>query len=211
MAYAALEAAAWLFRADRRSSGFELRDEYRTLAWEVARDGVGPRVVEDFEYYERLSYWPTSGAWDADPGTPGVQPEPDPSTYNGAIWQRAREIFLGLDPGVGPDGPRWSQAMAYYQERAYGPELLWSWQGRGAAQADFGRLLRNSDEDLREATVMIGVILANHAISAADAFVSARLRERSEGRVEGGFAWLPLGVPRGEGLGLFTLRLSVHP
>jgi hypothetical protein len=37
-------------------------------------------------------------------------------------------------------------------------------------------LIQQSDENLRNSTTILGVILANHVVSAVDALISARLR-----------------------------------
>lgn len=212
MGYVALEAVAWYLHLDRRWSGHDLRDAYRNLAWEVARSGTGPRVVGDFEYYERLTIWPRSGSWDTEPGLPGLQPETDPATYNGTIWERAREIHFGPDPGsVGPDDPEFQLALAYYEERAYPPELLWDWTNGGDDRQRFTRLVEESDEDLKEATVMMGVIVVNHVLSATDAYVSARLREETDGRLD---ADLGLEARRTRGGSIrptLALRVEVRP
>lgn len=211
LVYAAVEGVGWYLHLDRRSAGRDLRTAYRDLAWDVARTRTGPRVVDDFEYYERMGAWTSSGAWDADATTAGIQPETDAATYNGAIWVRATEIFFGSDPDVGPGDPAWEAALTYYAERAYPPELLWDWSGTGDAAGRFRSLVRESDDQLREATVILGVIVANHVLSAADAFVSARLEERTAGRIGGGVALMPGLAPDGRPAGRLLVRLEVRP
>ena len=185
MAYAAVELGAAVMYLDRRWSGHDLRDRYRELAWSAARDGRGPAVVDDFEYYERLITWTSSGAWDRDVDAPGLQPETDPATYNGSIWQQAQDLFFGPDPAsVRPGDPAWEQALQYYQTRAYGPEFLWDWSDDPEARERYADLLDDSDDDLRTATTMLGILLANHLVSAADAFLSARARAASGDRVD---------------------------
>jgi hypothetical protein len=211
LVYGALEGLGWYLYLDRRGEGHDLRDAYRELAWDVARDRNGPRVVDDFEYYERMGVWTSSGAWDSDGTAAGVQPETDATTYNGAIWLRATEIFFGSDPDVGPGDPAWESALAYYAERAYPPELLWDWSGTGDAAGRFRSLVRESDDELKEATVMLGLIVANHVLSAADAFVSARLDERTGGRVGGAVALIPGLAPGGRPAGRLVVQLEVRP
>lgn len=185
MIYVAAEALAWTLHVDRRRSGGDLRDRYRHLAREVALlVPDGPPAGADFDYYERLTKWSTSGAWDADPASPGLQPEMDPGTFNGTIWARARDLHLGPDAGsAGPGSPGWDAAVAYYRNNAYPPELLWDWRGNEDQQLRYGELLEASDDDFGEATTILGIILANHVLSAADAFVSARLAAVSDDRV----------------------------
>jgi len=210
--YAAAEALAWFFHLERRGEGRDLRDRYRELAWQEARQRMGPRVVGDFEYYERLSAWRRSGGWDIDEDA-GLQPETDPATFNGMIWQRARGLFFGEDPGsVEPGDPEWERALDFYREEAYGPELLWDW---GAADADrrrFGELIEESDDHLSTATTLLGVVLLNHVASATDAFISGRLERATGGRVEAGVAVAPhAGAPSGRlRAALPGLRLDVR-
>lgn len=202
--YVAAEALAWFFHLDRRSEGRELRDRYRELAWQEARQQMGPRVVGDFEYYERLSFWSRSGGWDVD-AEPGLQPETDPATYNGMIWQRARGLFFGDDPeSVGPGDPAWEEALDFYRDEAYGPELLWDWTGANDERRRFDELIEESDDHLSTATTLLGIVLLNHVASAADAFISGRLDRATGGRVESrlgirpvrGALPGPLGTPR---------------
>ena len=179
VAYLAAEALGWVFLVDRRRKGTSLRDAYRDLAWEVARGGgAGPRVDADFSYYERLSKWERSGTFDREPARAGLQPETDPDTYNGSVWSLARRIFFA-DPGNPPSegDPAHARALDYYRERAYPDELSWDWSGDRRARDRFGELISGSDEALRDATIAGGLVLANHLLSATDAFVSARLRD----------------------------------
>lgn len=195
--YVAAEVAAWILHLDRREDGKRLRDAYRELAWSEARGGVGPSVVDDFEYYERLSTWTSSGAWDGDPAAPGLQPETDPATFNGSVWRRARRLFFGPEPeGVGPGDPAWERALTFYAEEAYGPALVWDWAEAGDGSRDrFVGLLRRSDDHFGEATLLLGAIVANHLLSATDAFVTARRgRPGTSPRIDAG-----VGLPFGPG------------
>lgn len=172
--YLALETVGWAFWADRRSAGKDLRTRYRDFAWTEARLWTGARIDGDFEYYERMSKWRSSGLFDADPATEGVQPEADPATFNGATWVLATGIFLPGDGSTPETDPRYQSALEYYRDRAYGPELLWDWTGKEAEQEEFGSLIRRSDDRFRQATNLLGLVLANHAVSMVDAYVSAR-------------------------------------
>ena len=172
-AYLALEALGWVVYADRRAAGGRYRDRYRDLAWEVARLGDGPRVDGDFEFYERMSSWGRSGSFDADPGAPGLQPESDPSTFNGSVWQRARGIYSVM-PGQGPADPAYRAAVDYYSSNAYADAFRWDWSGNAGALERYDELIRESDERFRQATVLFGAVIANHLVSAVDAYVAAR-------------------------------------
>lgn len=173
--YAALEAAGWVAYIDRRVKAGDLRDRYRDLAWAVARLRTAERVDGDFRYYETMGHWLRSGAFDRDPAFPGIQPEPDPGTFNGSVWARARGLFL--PPGVAedPTDPRYRRALDYYRAHAYDDSFLWDWSSSPEAQEEFSRLIARSDQRFRQATTALGALLANHLVSAADAFVSQRM------------------------------------
>jgi hypothetical protein len=175
--YLALEVAGWAFWAERRAAAFDYRDRYRDFAWDAGRIQTGTRVDGDFDYYERLTKWARSGEFDADPASEGVQPELDASTYNGSIWSLAAQIFLPPGQSVSETDPAYEAALAYYQERAYGTALLWDWTGAPEGREELARLIRASDSRFGHATTALGVVIANHLVSAADAYLSARGRE----------------------------------
>jgi hypothetical protein len=174
VAYAAAEAALWVFWADRRGRGADLRGEYRDLAWRSARIADGQRRDGGWAYYEAMSKWASSGAWDRDASRPGLQPEEDPATFNGSIWSLARAIHFGGGSPL-PGDPSYEAALAWYRARAYADGFLWDWHGKGADLAAYRRMIRDADDRFREATLAMGAVLANHLLSAADAFVSARV------------------------------------
>jgi hypothetical protein len=174
--YGALEVVAWVAFLERRGAGAEYRDRYRDFAWARGRVQSGARVDGDFDYYETLSKWTSSGAFDTDPALAGVQPEMDPSTYNGSIWALASQIFI---PGGGPvpeTDPAFLAALGYYTERAYGAEFLWDWSPTSGDRQALGGLIEASDDRYRQATTALGLVIANHLISAVDAYLSSRGR-----------------------------------
>jgi hypothetical protein len=141
----------WLVHMNQRRDGHRLRAEYIDMAWMVARAGESqPGREGDFEYYERLGSWTRSGNWDADPARSGVQPEDDVDTFNGATWALARDIFL--PPQAGEGHPSFANALEFYRD-----------------------LIKRSDEALRTASVVLGAVVANHLLSAVDAFISSHL------------------------------------
>lgn len=172
-AYLALEAVAWFAFGNRTLAGRDLRDRYRDLAWERARVHDGARRDGDFAYYEFMSKWTSSGAFDADTSRPGIQPETDPSTFNGSIWALAAGLYLPPSGSTSDDDPAYQRALGYYVGRAYGPGFLWDWSADPEARQRFGRLIHRSDERFREATTALGVILANHLVSFVDAYLSS--------------------------------------
>lgn len=177
--FAAVEVGGWWLHLDARGDGRRFRDGYRDLAWDVARGRPLPRVDGSFEYYERMLRWTRSGRFDADPAAPDVQPERAPDTFNGRQWRLAAEIFLGGDVAAPPSAPGYASALAYYRERAYGEGLLWDWTGREPEQARFGALIDDSDDAFRRASIAAGAVVANHVLSAVEAFVSRRLGGRA--------------------------------
>lgn len=171
--YLALEAAGWAAYLHRRSEGRRLRGSYRDLAWRTARSGsAGPRVEGDFGYYEALARYPASGAWDAEPDRPGLQPETDPSTYNGSIWALARDLYLSGDGEPGSEAR--SRALEFYRTRGYSQEMAWDWTGDAESLDRFRDLIDESDGAFRHATLLLGVVAANHLVSAVDGFVTGR-------------------------------------
>ncbi len=194
VAYIALEAFAWIEFARARSAGGNLRNQYRTLGWEVARIFSGPRVDGDFAYYEALTKFVRSGAFDVDPNMPGLQPESDPSTFNGDLWALATDIFFAPGTTPGPGDPRFERALAFYRERGYGEQFLWDWTGDEAAQARFRDLIQDSDSRFHRSSVMAGVLLANHLVSAIDGFLSARVRAATSGALDTRIRAVPVGI-----------------
>jgi hypothetical protein len=89
-------------------------------------------------------------------------------------------------------------AVTLYKNRAYRDEYLWSWQNAGIEHDEFRRLVRQSNDASRNSLQDIGVIIANHALSTVDAYITIRVRRRRDVRVDGYEveASLPLRFPR---------------
>lgn len=171
--YLALEAVGWAAYLHRRSEGRRLRGDYRDLAWRTARSGSpGPRVDGDFAYYEALARYQASGAWDAEPDRPGLQPETDPSTYNGSIWALATDLYPSGEGDPGSEAR--SRALEFYRARGYPPEMAWDWSEDSRSLERFRNLIDESDGAFRDATLLLGVVAANHLVSAVDGFVTGR-------------------------------------
>lgn len=180
VAYIGVEAWAWLTWADARAEANDLEGEYRDLAWAVARRiSVGNREEREFEYYEAMSSFAESGSFDADPGTPGIQPEEEESSFNGSVWALAQAIFYpATADSVPPTPAEEAAALDYYRRNAIVPAFAWSWGSNLLEQEHFRTLIRRSDEAARASTTILGVILVNHVVSAVDAMITARLRSR---------------------------------
>jgi hypothetical protein len=178
LGYIALE--AWLIGRYLTSvgDGHEARDRYIDLAFSVARAPFNP-VIRDtvFEYFETVGKFVESGPFDADSGV-AFAPPADPASYNGAQWRLAAERF-SVDPDA-PDvgSPGYAEAVAYYRSRAVGPNFRWSWAGEDEALSHYRVAVQESDEAFRRGSQTLGLLLANHLLSALDAFVSERFARR---------------------------------
>lgn len=199
--YLVVEIWGWISYFDRHGSARETERQYRDLAWLVPRGRLtgGERRDSIFEYYEAMSHWQASGAFDVDPRTDGVQPERDPTTFNGDMWGLARSLYSpgGGNCPTGSESDGCRRALEYYLTHAIPPGYLWAWGASNLEQKVFADLIARSDASFRSATRFLGIILANHLISAVDALVIARTRSTPSGdarfRVGGGFEPDPRG------------------
>jgi hypothetical protein len=174
--YAALEVYAVARLIQLNYEAHREQDRYRDLAFEVARRAFGPmRRDTVFEYFETVERFTESGQFDRDPG-PALVPETDPITYNGSVWLLARRTFWP-DPDTTPDpgSPEYMRAVRFYQDNAVGPNFLWSWRDGSLERGAFRETIRKSDDAFRRAQGLLGVLLANHVVSAVDALISSRL------------------------------------
>jgi hypothetical protein len=159
-----------------RGEGRREADRFRDLAFRVARARfAGSRRDTIFEYYEQMERFRSSGSYDDDP-SPLFLPEQDPTTYNGSVWVLARQTFWANPDSEPPvNSEPYLNAVSFYRARAVGPDFLWSWQNADLERQLFGQTIRRSDEAFRRAGSQLGLLLANHVVSAIDAFVSRRL------------------------------------
>ena len=169
------------------------RDAFVTLGYDVARAQFTPyRLDAPWEYYEAMSHWVESGLYSLNASGP-IQPETDTLTYNGAMWLLARRNYLANPDSIPPPtDPSYQAALAFYQSRAFGAALRWSWKDARLEMDTYAQAIRASDDDFRNATTYLGAILLNHLASAVDAFITLR--------VAGGSV-LPRAGVRGEGMG----------
>jgi hypothetical protein len=181
IAYLAIEAYAWARYAADAREGKRARATYRELASEVARRPFGAtRPLGDFDYYERMEKFAESGAFDAVPGG-DLDPEPDETTANGAIWLLARETYwTNPDTPPGRDEAAWRNAEGFYRERAVQDNYRWSWTNARLEYAEFRRTIRRSNNAYRTSLQDLGLVIANHALSTVDAFITVRLRRHVE-------------------------------
>ncbi len=186
---ATLITTAWV----QRDRGHDDREAYRDLAWVVARGGSGPRLDGDFDFYERMGKWRSSGAFDADPTAPGIQPEARLDTFSGDAWRLARSLFLGGAEGE-PGSPGWEEAVAWYAERAYDDRFTWDWTGVEGEQDRYRDTLEASDDHLRTAGRAVAALVGLRFLAVVDQVI----RDRSSGRV--GVDAAPAGVGFDRGL-----------
>lgn len=151
-------------------------DLYHQLAFAVAQRGFASvRRDTIFEYYEQMEKFTASGRFSVGSGA-AIVPETDPTTYNGSVWLLARRTFWA-DPNAPPplNSPQYLAADSFYVHHAIGPNYYWSWQNSGLQQQAFRDLIRSSDDGYRNAQAQLGMLLANHIVSALDALISNRL------------------------------------
>lgn len=177
--YVAVEAWGWVSYLQQRRSAQAAQERYRELA-QVARrvSGVARRDTV-FEYYEAMSNpaWPASGAFDVAPTVEGVQPEQRAGTFNGDPWELASALYIPAGVAAVPGTTGYDAALAYYVANAIPSSYAWAWGESNLEQQVFAALIRDSDAAVRASTRYLGLILANHVVSAVDALVTARLRQ----------------------------------
>ena len=174
--YLAAELIGLLRYAHLTSQGRGEAGRYRALAFDVARRQFAPASRDTvFEYYETMERFTASGRYNLAPG-PALVPESDPATYNGTVWLFARQTYWA-DPNTPPDPstPAYMRAVEFYQAHAVGPDFLWSWSDASLEQGVFREAIRKSDAAYRRAQNQLGLLLANHVLSAIDALISSRL------------------------------------
>jgi hypothetical protein len=192
LAYLAVESYGWIRYASDIREGRRQRHAYRALAAQVARAYLSEsRPVGDFEYYERMEHYIESGVFDASPDA-GIQPETNPESFNGFIWLRARTTFWE-DPAIppAPTSQPYFAALEYYSDRAIQPQFRWSWRNAQLEQDLFRRTIGRSNDAFRRSIQDLGVIIANHALSTVDAYVTVRIRHAREANGVGFEASIP--------------------
>jgi len=178
--YIALEVWAWLQYIDVRREGSHRRREYQSLARDVARSRYpGPYPEGDFEYYEHMLKNAESGEFDVLPGG-DIDPETDTSTYNGRRWLDARRLFWEDPNNAPPPGSEpYISALEFYEVNAIPPAYRWSWRLAHVEYDVFRRTIVRSNVAYKRSVEYLGIIIANHALSSVDAFVTLRLRTRA--------------------------------
>jgi hypothetical protein len=175
--YAGIEVLGWVRYSKQQNDGDRFRRRYRELSRTVARAAFNPAGPDgDWDYYERMEKFAASGAFDRIPGG-DVDPESDASTYNGSIWLLARQTYWrNPDAPPAPASPEFQSALAFYTKRAVPPDLRWSWVGAAEGFQQFRHSVAASNTAFKRAEQTAGLIIANHILSAVDAYVSVRMR-----------------------------------
>ena len=157
--------------------GRQLRSQFQTLAFDVARQAFTPTRVEGpWDYYETMSHFVESGAFNTAAAPGAFAPETDTLTFNGAMWLLARRnYFENPDSIPAPSDSRYQSALAFYRRRAFGDAFRWSWRDARIEMDVYRHAIHDSDNAYRSATNYLGAIVANHLVSFVDAFIMARL------------------------------------
>lgn len=182
VAFMAAEAFLLLEYARSTSEARNNAQNFRAIARDIARRGF-PGTHPDtsaWKYYESMEKYLESGAFTLATSGPTV-PDTTLSTYNGAQWMEARRLFgVSLeDPDV--QSPNYARALARYESTAIRQEYGWSWRNAQLEQDLYRRSIARSNDAYRRATGDLIAIIANHVISAVDAFASVRLTQAQRG------------------------------
>jgi hypothetical protein len=175
IAYLAAESFLLLQYRKDITEGRRNERDYREIARTIARRGfVDAPPDTAWQYYEKLTEFVESGAFTISTSGETV-PEPDATTYNGFQWLLARSQF-----GV-PDDPsergtaRYQRALALYESRAVRQPYRWSWRNAQLEKDLYRRTISRTNDAYRRATIDLSAVIANHLLSAVDAFAVVRL------------------------------------
>jgi hypothetical protein len=175
IAYLAVEGFLLLQYGKDLREGHRNERDYRRIARTIARrnfDDAPPDTI--WQYYEKLSEYVESGAFTT--ATSGAtMPELDPTTYNGFQWLLARSQF-GVPPDPSERGTlRYQRALELYESRAVRQPYRWSWRNAQLEKDLYTRTISRTNDAYRRATLDLSAVIANHLLSAIDAFAAVRL------------------------------------
>jgi hypothetical protein len=180
-AYLAVECFLLLQYGKDLREGRRNEREYRDIARTIARRGFAASPPDTiWQYYEKVSEYVESGAFSMATSGPTV-PETDPSTYNGYQWLLARREFcVDAAPGSGCT-PQYDRALALYESRAMRQPYRWSWTNAQLERDLYKRTIARTNDAFRRATFDLSAVIANHLLSAIDAFVVVRMMQQPDG------------------------------
>lgn len=158
---------------------------FRAIARDIARRGFDDTRPDTsaWKYYETMEKYLESGVFTSAGSGPTV-PETDATTYNGVQWMQARLLFgVPLDDPDASQNPNYARALARYESTAVRQAYRWSWRNAQLEQDLYKRSIGRSNDAYRRATGELIAIIANHVISAVDAFASMRLIHAAGGEM----------------------------
>ena len=177
--YLIAEAAGLAYYISQTHDGNRQRRLYRNLSRTVARATLSPNGPDgSWDYYEHMEKFVASGVFDRIEGGL-LDPETQEETYNGAMWLLARQTFW-RDPASPPpaETEEYKSAIAFYRERAVTNEFLWSWTTSPESFQKYRAAIAGSNSAFRNAGQTASLVIANHFLSAVDAYASVRMRVR---------------------------------
>lgn len=174
-AYLAAEGFLLLQYGKDLREGHRSEREYRAIARNIARRNFAPAPPDTiWQYYEKLSEYVESGAFTTATSGPTV-PEGDATTYNGFQWFIARSQFGVPDDPSERGSVRYQRALALYESRAVRQPYRWSWRNAQLEKDLYTRTISRTNDAYRRATLDLSAVIANHLLSAIDAFAVVRL------------------------------------
>ena len=156
--YFGVEAFSWTSYVWHSRDSRRQRDAYRDLAAKVARSMFSViQPTGDFEYYERMSHYAEAGRFEVVSGGL-LDPEPDTSTYNGAVWLLAPHLPGRMSRARQHGVAGMKRATSFYTHRACDQLYRWSW-GNSDEYQQFKHLIGSSNESNRRALQGLGVVI----------------------------------------------------
>jgi hypothetical protein len=181
IAYLATEAFLLVQYGKDLHEGRRNEREYRDIARTIARRNfvdAPPDTI--WQYYEKLSKYIESGVFTSASSGPTV-PERDTTTYNGFQWFIARSQFGVPDDPSERGSARYERALALYESRAVRQPYRWSWRNAQLEKDLYTRTISRTNDAYRRATLDLSAVIANHLLSAIDAFAVVRLTPAAGG------------------------------
>lgn len=169
--YSAVEVLVWWQYGKHAREQKQQERSYKDIARQVARAHFSTAAPDGpWSYYEAMRDWTESGAYSTADSGP-VVPESNINTYNGHLWHLALQTHATV-----------ADAMVQYERDAIKPDFQWSWRNAEFQRDVFAQLTNKRNDAFRAAQQDLMVIVANHLLSAVDAFATFRLQVRPDSR-----------------------------